>query len=185
MSIYNGHVKLYLCCAQPFVFHISFSCMCSIDTVQTPIKRPLLALNLPAFLPRALEMEKSHPGVTTLHVPIQRNPTAVLFSLPKSPVSVQTPFTTARLSLRSEFRHYWSCFYLFISPPHSCITVAVTVDNVAWVCYGESFSIYGTSDIPDLFAHLLRNLNPFSCPMTVRKESIIYSESKNLCRRRD
>lgn len=28
------------------------------------------------------------------------------------------------------------------------------MDNVVWACYGTSFSIYGTSYIPDLFTHL-------------------------------
>ncbi|CAJ1081812.1 hypothetical protein NQZ68_016219 [Xyrichtys novacula] len=56
---------------------------------KVPIKRSLLALNLRAFLPRALEMGKGRPGVTTLRVFIQRNPTAVLFSLPTSLLSVQ------------------------------------------------------------------------------------------------
>lgn len=74
--------------------------------------------------------------------------------------------------------------FLFISPPHSCVTVTVTEDNV-WACYDKSFSVYVTSYISDLLAHLIRNLSLFSCPMTPWKETIICSESKNLCRRRD
>ncbi|KAI9542909.1 hypothetical protein NQZ68_016219 [Dissostichus eleginoides] len=73
----------------------------AIDAVQTPIKRSLPALNLPAVLPRALEMEKGRLGVTMLRVLIQRTPLLFFFSLPTSPVSVQTPFTTARVSLRA------------------------------------------------------------------------------------
>ncbi len=96
-------------------------------------------------------------------------PCCCSFLITHEPCIVQTPFTTACLSLRSEFRYYWSCLYLFVSPPHSCITVAVTVDNVVWVCYGKPFSIYGTLCIPDLFAHLLRESVLVSCDSLKRK----------------
>lgn len=176
--------NFHLCRTQPVTFHISFPVCAQIDTVQMPVKQSLLALNLPAFLPRALEMEKGRPGVTALRVHIQRNPAAVIFSLLTSTLSVQTPFSTARLSLRSEVRYYCGCFYLFISPPHAFITVTVIVHNVVWVLILNTKRI-GTSYSSDLFAHFLRNLSPFSCPVTPWKESIIYSESKYLCRRRD
>ncbi|KAJ4925088.1 hypothetical protein JOQ06_017826 [Pogonophryne albipinna] len=59
--------------------------MLQIEAAQTPIKRSLPALNLPAVLPRALEMEKGRLGVTMLRVLIQRNPTAVLFLITHEP----------------------------------------------------------------------------------------------------
>lgn len=68
------HWALYLRRAQPITFHISFPVCARIDVAQTPIKRSPLALNLPAFMPRALEMERGLPRVTVLRVLIQRNP---------------------------------------------------------------------------------------------------------------
>jgi len=85
--------KLYLHCTQPVTFHISFPVYVyvQIDAVQTPIKRSLPALNLPAVLPRALEMEKGRLGVTMLRVLIQRNPTAVLFLITHEPCVCANP----------------------------------------------------------------------------------------------
>ncbi|KAI4807029.1 hypothetical protein KUCAC02_017807 [Chaenocephalus aceratus] len=62
-----------------------FEDVIKIDAAQTPIKRSLPALNLPAVLPRALEMEKGRLGVKILRVLIQRNPTAVLFLITHEP----------------------------------------------------------------------------------------------------
>lgn len=78
------HWALNLCCTQLIIFHINFPVCAQINTVQTAIKHSLLALNLQAFMPRALEMEKGLPRVTVLRVLIQRNPTAVLLLLPTS-----------------------------------------------------------------------------------------------------
>lgn len=83
-----------------------------------------------------------------------------------------------RLSLRSKVRYYGGCFYLFISRPQPC-------ENIIKVCYGKYVHSYGTSYISDLFAHLQRNLSPLWCPMTAWEDSIIYSESRNLCKRRN
>lgn len=93
-----------------------------INTVQTPIKRSLLAFNLPAFLPRALETEKGRRRVTLLRVLIQRNPTAAVFSLPTSPVSVQTPFHNSTPQPRVKGQVLLKLFlFIYLS---SCSTVA-------------------------------------------------------------
>lgn len=105
-----------------------------------PIKWSPLALNLPAFLPQALETVKG----TTLYVLIQRNP-SISFSLPMSPVSVLT-----HLSLKSKVRYYWGPFFL---PPVSCITVTATQDIAVWLYCSVFFRVYWSSCICDLFFH--------------------------------
>lgn len=172
---------LCLYCTGLVVFHIAFCVRAQISSVQMPIKRSPCALNLPAFLPRALEMEKGRPGVTALRVLIQRNPTAALFSLPTSLVSVSAPSATTRLSLRSEVRYYWRfifnitstclCHCCYNSGQHYCFDVYSVLHLMVHFTHTVNpsrtrINISGTSCIFDLFAHLPRNCKLFSCPMT-------------------
>lgn len=88
IPIYHSHIELFVY-TQTIIFHISFPVCAQINMGQTSIKHSLLALNLPAFLPLALEMEKRLSQVTVFRVLIQRNPAAVLPLLPMSLMSVQ------------------------------------------------------------------------------------------------
>lgn len=131
------NIFMFSCCTGLVIYHIGFAVWAQIDTVQTPIKWSLLALNLPAFLPQALEMEKVSLGVTMLYVLIQRNPTAVLFSLPRSlclckPPSQQHAPAQGKRSAIIEVFIYFFISSLFLVSPRTMFF---------WVCYGKSFSV--------------------------------------------
>lgn len=120
-----------------------------LDTIWTTIKWSLLALNLPAFLPRALEIEKGHPmGHNTLCSHSEKLQCCSFLITHESCLCVN-PFhnSTPQPQVRGQV-----LLKLFISSPRSCITVALTQDNVAWVCCGK---FYRRSCIYDMFSHLV------------------------------
>lgn len=90
------------------------------EAVQMPIKRSLLALNLPAFMPRAQEMERGLGRVTLLCVLIQRNACCcsplithepfVCTPSPPPPAASIPPSHSSTLGPRTEVGWYWFIF---------------------------------------------------------------------------